>query len=347
MAKNSPPTAVVLFMKALGEGVFTLPLLHALKHAHPAWRTVCVTYGDVGEIVAASGLADRVVLRGDSGRATDQWRLVRELRRERPAACFALATSAGNTLLAWLSGAPRRIGYDYAHLPRLLEKVSFEGGGVENYLSLLPRLGVPRTVSSYCGLLQVPPAQQEAADALLRRQGVDPAGRFVLVSPISTGKQGVKAYPGEQWAEVCRDLARTGRFPVLVGTAADREAQQAMLAGVEGLSLAGETTPLTLAALAARAACVVGIDTGPIHVAAALGTPCVVLFGSSDPRRTAPCGTGHIVLYRDLDCQPCLAAPCEREGACLREIAPAEIVGAVEQVLAARPAACQAPPGQV
>jgi len=329
------PTVAVLHMLALGEGVFALPLLHALKHADPPWRTVCVARADVGEILGASGLADRVLLRNHPPGVRGAWRLVRELRRERPQACLALATSAGNTLLAWLSGARQRIGYDYAHLAGLLETVPFEGGGVENYLSLLPRLGVARTISSYVGLLRVPAEAQGKADALLREVGCGPGGTFVALAPISTGKQREKAYPAERWAQVCAALRDRGVPVVLVGTEADREAHESMLArGVApAASLAGRTPPLVLAGVLRRAACVVGIDTGPIHVAAAVGTRCVVLFGSSDPRRTAPCGGGHVILYRDLDCQPCLARPCTREGECLRRITPEEIVAAVERLL--------------
>ncbi len=330
-----PPTVAVLHMLALGEGIFALPLLHALKHTDPPWRTVCVARADVAEILAASGLADRVLLRNHPPGVRTVWRLVHELRRERPRACLALATSAGNTLLAWLSGARRRIGYDYAHLSGLLETVPFEGGGVENYLSLLPLLGVARTVSSYVGLLRIPAEAQERADVLLREAGCHPQTTFVAVSPISTGKQGEKAYPAERWAEVCAVLRDQGVPLVLVGTSADREAHQGMLerGAAPGVSLAGETPPLVLAGVLRRAACVVGIDTGPIHVAAAVGTRCVVLFGSSDPRRTAPCGQGHIILYRGLDCQPCLAGPCHRNGECLRRIPPEEIVAAVREIL--------------
>lgn len=332
---GAPPTVAVLHMLALGEGIFALPLLHALKHADPPWRTLCVARADVAEILGASGLADRVLLRNHPPGVRGAWRLVRELRRERPQACLGLATSAGNTLLAWLSGARRRIGYDYAHLSGLLETVRFEGGGVENYLSLLPLLGVARTVSSYVGLLRIPDEAQARADALLREAGCEAQATFVAISPISTGKQGEKAYPPERWAEVCTALRDQGMPVVLVGTDADREAHQAMLerGSALGVSLAGETPPLVLAGVLRRASCVVGIDTGPIHVAAAVGTRCIVLFGSSDPRRTAPCGEGHVILYRGLDCQPCLAGPCTRGGECLRRISPQEIVAAVGKVL--------------
>lgn len=329
-------TVLVLHMNALGEAVFALPLLHALKHSNPPWRTVCVARSDVAALLEASGLADEVLLRPAPATARGAQVLARAVRNARPQVSLGLSTSAGNALLAWYSGARRRIGYNYGGATWLLHhRVPFAGGGVENYLSLLPHVPASRTVSSYVGLLRVPPAAQAEADALLRQIGIGRETPFVALSPLSTGKQGLKAYPPEQWAQVCRLIVANGRALVLVGSPADVESHRVLLAGCPGLavSLAGRTPTLVLAGLLARAACAVGIDTGPIHVAAALETPCVVLFGSSDPARTAPSGEGHTILYRGLDCQPCLDRPCDRNGACLREITPEEIVAAVEETL--------------
>ena len=85
--------------------------------------------------------------------------------------------------------------------------------------------------------------------------------------------------------------------------------------------------------MAPRAVCLVGVDTGPIHVAAAIGTRCVVLFGPSDPKLTPPCGEGHTILCRGLECQPCHTAPCPHGGRCLREITPDQVLAATEALL--------------
>ncbi len=335
-AQAADRTVLVLHMNALGEAAFALPLLHALKHSDPPWRTVCVARQDVAALLQASGLADQVLLRQVPPGTRGSWALSRAVRQARPQVSLGLSTSAGNALLAWYSGAGRRIGYNYGGATWLLHvRVPFQGGGIENYLSLLPHVPASRTVSSYVGLLHVPPAAQAEADDLLARAGISPGTPFVALSPISTGKQGVKAYPPEQWAQVCRLLVARRRHLVLVGSHADVASHHALLAGCPGpaISVAGRTPTLVLAGLLARAACVVGIDTGPIHVAAALKTPCVVLFGSSDPTRTAPSGEGHTILYRGLDCQPCLDRPCDRDGACLAEITPEEITDAVEATL--------------
>ena len=326
------PTCLVLHMRALGEVAFALPLLHALQHA--GWRTVSLIQRELAPILEASGLVDHVIYRVKQPRA--YLAMAGEIRRQHPRACLALGPGANNSLLARFSGARDRIGYDYAQCRWCLQTVPFEGGGVENYLSLLPSLGVPRTADSYCGLLKVPPAQSKAAAALLEAAGLPPGEPFVALSPISTGKLGVNAYPPESWAVICRELRARGHHVVLVGSAADAQLHREMLQG-EGagraLSLAGQTPVLVLAGVLQRAAALIGVDTGPVHVAAAVGTHCVVLFGPSDPRRTSPCGEGHVVLYRGLNCQPCHTEPCNYEGRCLRELTPEQVLTAAEQIL--------------
>jgi len=332
---DQPPsagTALTLHMNALGEAVFALPLLHALKHASPPWRTVCVIRPALGGILSASGLADVVIAR-EAG-AAGFLRLVAQVRKARPTICFALSTSPSNSALARISGTRRRIGYRHAGLARLLETVRFEGGGVENCLSLLRPLGIERTISTYSGLLKVPQETQEQADALLARAGIGAAETFIAVSPISTGKLGAKAYPAESWQAVCDDLGEAGWRVVLVGSSEDLELHRRILADrAGGISLAGKTPALVLAGVLGRAACMVGVDTGPVHIAASLGVRCVTLFGPSDPRRTAPCGDGHVNLCAGLDCQPCHAAPCRRAGACMKAISPADVIRAVRDVV--------------
>jgi heptosyltransferase-1 len=326
-------------MTALGEAVFSLPLLHALRNATPPWRVVSVVRGGSGELIQTSGLADEVLFRIPAFGPRCHLDLIKAVRACRPAVSLALTTSRSSSILAWLSGAPRRIGYDRAdfgflHTARIPSEIS----GVRNFLNLLGPAGVKRTVSSYAGLLVVPAAAQADAAQLLRRQGID-GTPFVALAPMSSGRIGVKAYPITQWAKVCRLVTDRGWPVVLLGEAADAAAHARILAASNGraVSLAGMTSALVLAGILGCAACVVGVDTGPVHVAAAVGTRCVALFGPTDPGCTAPCGDGHVILSKHLACQPCLDAPCPNGGACMRLITPAMVADAVEAVVAEGP----------
>jgi len=88
------------------------------------------------------------------------------------------------------------------------------------------------------------------------------------------------------------------------------------------------------AALLARCACLVSSDTGPLHLATAVGTPVVGLYGSTDPRRTGPIGGGHRVLIKDLPCVPCEEKDCPLGArACMSEITTDDVYEAVRKVM--------------
>jgi len=84
-----------------------------------------------------------------------------------------------------------------------------------------------------------------------------------------------------------------------------------------------------LAALLARCELLVSADTGPMHIAAGVGTPVVALFGPTDPRRTGPIGENHLILARDLACRPCFQQPTCEHFECLTEMTPQDVFESV------------------
>jgi 3-deoxy-D-manno-octulosonic-acid transferase/heptosyltransferase-1 len=101
----------------------------------------------------------------------------------------------------------------------------------------------------------------------------------------------------------------------------------------EAVNLGGQTTLRELACLYRQAALVITTDSGPMHLAAGVGTPVIALFGPTDPARTGPYGTGHRVIRRGLDCMPCFRRRCKTRN-CMRAIAVEEVFAATEEMLA-------------
>ena len=134
-------------------------------------------------------------------------------------------------------------------------------------------------------------------------EGIDalvPPGPFSLIVPGGSAHRPEKRWPAERFAGLARLLAEEGRPPVLIGT----DAEASILAGIArevpgAVDLCGRTSLAQIAALARRATCAVGNDTGPIHIAATAGCPTVVLFGAaSDPTCSAPIGEAVTILHR-------------------------------------------------
>jgi ADP-heptose:LPS heptosyltransferase len=101
----------------------------------------------------------------------------------------------------------------------------------------------------------------------------------------------------------------------------------------KALNLGGATDLRQLAALLRRASLLVTNDSGPMHLAAAVGTPVVALFGPTDPRCVGPYGEGHIVLRKNIDCSRCRRNRCARDSACMKAIEVEEVISAAREAI--------------
>jgi len=153
------------------------------------------------------------------------------------------------------------------------------------------------------------------------------------LGPGASGRRGYKTWDEDKFAQVGRALAADGTRVVMVGTQSEQPVAEAIARGVgeRGRSLAGKTDVGTLAALIAGAALFVGVDSGPMHVAAAMQVPVVALFGPTDPGLTGPQGEQHQVIRRGLTCSPCKGG-CE-ERLCLAQITVEEVLASSRKAL--------------
>jgi ADP-heptose:LPS heptosyltransferase len=293
-----PDKVLVVRLGAIGDVTNALVFATALKDAHPAVRVGWVVHGLARPLVEGHPAVDRVHPwpRGEAFGG-----VVRALRAERYGLAVDLQRITKSALLARLSGAPRVLGYDRGRAKEgswLWTRERIPAGDprahmVEQYMEFARYLGAggarPRRV------LPFDAAAEAAADALVGELGSAP----VVVSIGATK-------PPNRW-----EPARFGRLAAAV---ADELDAPVVLSGapnerdVGGLALAatggsarvydrvGATDLRELAALLARARLFVGCDTGPMHIAAAVGTPVVALFGPADARRTGPYGEGHQVV---------------------------------------------------
>ena len=148
------------------------------------------------------------------------------------------------------------------------------------------------------GIADVPAPSLDWLDADIDALAL--ADTFSLIVPGGSAHRPEKRWPVERYAELAGLLAEHGLAPVLIGTDAEAPVLDAISREVPGaIDLCGRTALAQIAALARRATCAVGNDTGPIHVAATAGCPTVVLFGEgSEPERSAPCGKAVTILHR-------------------------------------------------
>jgi heptosyltransferase-2 len=162
--------------------------------------------------------------------------------------------------------------------------------------------------------------ERPAVEATRRKFGI--AGRYAVFCP------GAEYGPAKRWPYFAQLAARVPLPVLLLGSANDREA----CAAVPGRNLAGETTLDEAIELIADAAFVVTNDSGLMHVAAAVGTPQVALFGSSSPKHTPPRAANARTVWLGLDCSPCFARECPLgHFRCMREMSVERVLGEIAQ----------------
>jgi lipopolysaccharide heptosyltransferase II len=216
-----------------------------------------------------------------------------------------------SNLLAWLSGAPRRLGYWTGGGGALLT----DAGVYEptSHVAVNARRLVARAAgqpesdrpvgAGPWPQLALPATAFAQADALIG------SSRRPLIGLHASGGRASKQWHVDRFAEVARRLSRSRDATiVLTGSAADRALVDQVrrgLAGVRVVDASGALDVLALGALLARVDLLITSDTGPMHLGAAMGTPILALFGPSDPRRYGPLAADQRVLRIDLWCSPC------------------------------------------
>lgn len=318
----------------LGDLVMVEPAVRAMRRHGPVTGVVSPA---LAPLVEDGNLVDRIELFDRRGKDSGLGGLIRAGRRLRG---HESATVFGPSLraaaLAVASGAPVRRGLG--------------GAGRELFLTDVGRPSVPprsgHQVDDWIRLVDpqaMTPAQCQWETGARGREGLEricddePGLREPFVVFAASAMYGpAKEWPGESFVEVARTLrSSSGLRAVFVGGPAPSERERAaqLAARCDGLDLAGRTDLPTLAALLAQAELFVGNDSGPMHLAAATGTPTVGIFGSTSPVWTAPRGKCSAVAGpAPVDCTPCFRRTCPFDHECLTGTTPSAVLGLVEQL---------------
>jgi ADP-heptose:LPS heptosyltransferase len=179
---------------------------------------------------------------------------------------------------------------------------------------------------------RIPPTDYEEVDRLLIRSGVSPGTSWVAMNV--SARWPTKRWPAASFAEVADRLRQEGYGAVVMIGGPDERAEVAAVSGMmktSAIDLAGATTVGLLPALLSKAALLITNDSGPMHVAAAVGTPVVALFGPTSAARTGPYGVGHDVLTGKVPCSPCFSRTCHNTLPleCLKLVSPQQVLAAV------------------
>mgnify|MGYP003874195295 CR=1 FL=1 len=321
----------------IGDMVLLTPALRALKRRYPRSHLALLVNPLVERLMMRNPYVDEVIVydkRGKDRGLKGFIEMAARLRKRR----FDLAlifhpNSVRSALLALAAGVPERVGSNASMRGLLLtrsipdEKWIHE---VERYLRVTRLAGAEGE-----GRLEFWHGEEERRyiRRLLKEEGIDPGKPLVAVNPFTTWPS--KRWEAGRFAELIRRLkADLGVQVVLTGSEEDLEEAEriASLSRAHPLILAGRTDVFQLGALLEICDLLITPDSAPMHIAAAVGTPTVALFGPTSPLRHGPYGEGHTVLHHPPPCSPCYNTYC-RDRKCMLSITVDEVLEAVRRAL--------------
>ncbi|HKZ81985.1 MAG TPA: glycosyltransferase family 9 protein [Pyrinomonadaceae bacterium] len=338
---------LVVRLRSIGDTVLATPSLFALKRFLPRVRIDVLLEDWVAPVLEGFEYVDNVLtLKAHS--TASRVNVVRRLRAARYDVAFNLHGGTTATFLTRASGATHRVGYAsyrYKRLHNHLAPSSLLLWGretahsVEQQLALLGWTGVPVSDRPPTQLAVTEQAAMSVA-ARIQAKNLDQSTPLAMIHPAAAFQ--TKQWAVQKFAEAADKIAKRGFNIVTVTT--PLEAQLARELGRLSSTQMTTFTDLSLpevAALAARARLFLGNDSGIAHIAAAVGTPSVVVFGSSNVAHWRPWPKAPAEIVREeMDCQPCHGYYCEKfaEPECIKRVPVERVMAAVDRVLQAKEA---------
>ena len=319
---------LVVNVNWLGDTVFATPVFKALKEYYPGCRVSCLCVPRVYEILQMSPFIDEIIIYDEKGRDWGifrKWKIIQEIRRRKFDVAFLLRASISRALMLYAAGIPLRVGYK-TKTPRFLlshpvSPLETDVHRSEEYAYVVKSFQVP--VGDQACELKVPQENLEKMKASLASLGLDKTRGFIVVN--AGGNWDLKRWPAENFAALVKRLMRDFKESVLmVGAAKDLDLVEVItrLSGEKPFVLTGKTDLKDLAAIFSLAKLFICADTGPLHLASAVGCPSIALFGPTRPEATGPRGKGKgIVLQKDVGCNraPCFHLACQKN-VCMQSI---------------------------
>jgi heptosyltransferase-1 len=345
-----PKSILIVKLSSIGDVIHALPVATALRRRFPGARITWLVSRKAREIVSGHPHLDQILVVNGSGENGEisvpgiehPFLAARVLRKIGFDVALDLQGLIRSSFFTLLSGAPTRIGF------RTLREAAFlfynvrtipparEQHIVDGYMRFAAQMGAPIDPVEFH--ISTAPADEAAIDRLLSEAGVNPQDRLVAIAPASSWK--AKTWPPARLGPVADYLTEHhGCKPVIVGARGDllRAQEIQMNCRAPIINFAGKTSLKELTVLLRRCTTLVGNDSGPTHLAAAVGKPVVAIYGPTSTELLSPYGKQHITLTVPLPCRPChrrsRAENCPHLR-CINDITSDQVCNAVDRLFA-------------
>ncbi|MBL7131106.1 MAG: lipopolysaccharide heptosyltransferase II [Candidatus Omnitrophica bacterium] len=323
----------------LGDVLFSTPIFKALKKKYPNSYIACMIPARCKEILEGNPNLDEIILfneRAEQKGMFAKLRFISQLKKKDFDTAFLLHRSFTKALIVYLSGIPERIGYFRKKRNLLLTKSIIPPDKdrvhrLEYYLNLIESQGI-KVEDKSCEVF-VSEADKEHIKNLLIENGISDNDFVVAINP--GGNWNLKRWPKGHFAELADKLVSDLDVKIII-TGAKKDIRLAEeisnLMKAKPIIFCGKTTLKQLAALFKKVNLVISADSGPMHIANALGAKLIALFGPTSPGITGPYNKENcIILKSEVNCKiPCYILDC-KNNICMKNIKPDEVLGEIKK----------------
>ena len=321
---------LIIKPSSFGDIIQSAPVAAALSRSYPGVEIKWLVFKDWEEAIGLfPDVSGRIVWDRRAG-ISEYFRVISEVRKERFDAVIDLQGLMRTAVIARFSDATKVIG-----VPGMKELSWLFGQEVfpesRNMNAVKRNLETVRYLTGKTFEpvfnLRVPVSAIETARKMLEQNGIGQNDKMIAFVPRARGE--AKTWPQGYYDELAAMIQKNNYVKIVaLGAAGDGE----KLNNPEIIDLTGRTSILTLAAVLSMSGAAVGGDTGPVHLAAALGVPTVAIFGGSDIGETAPINPGVTLISKHLECSPCRTRPSCKDYPCLTGIKPEEVFDAILKI---------------
>ncbi|MCM8784197.1 MAG: lipopolysaccharide heptosyltransferase II [Candidatus Omnitrophica bacterium] len=343
VSKQDYKRILVIRTDRIGDVVLSTPVIKNLRDSFPQSFLAMMVSSYTQEIVEGNPYLDEVIVydkRGKDRSLLDTLKFITKIRKYRFDLALILHPTNRVHIISFLAGIPKRVGYKkkwgFLNTKRIEEKKYLgEKHELDYNLDLLNYLGIAKCDRSL--FFPISKDADEKVDLLLKENGLE-SNNFVVVHPGASCPS--KIWPAENFASVSDRMIKDYGMKVLIVVAK----KDAYLANrVKNFMQYSPTFVFVdfslkeLASLLKRAKLFISNDSGPVHIAVAVKTPVISIFGRKQaglgPKRWGPLGEKDIVLHKDVGCVKCLAHNCKIGFKCIRSITSEEVIEAVSKIL--------------
>ncbi|MCX5693995.1 MAG: lipopolysaccharide heptosyltransferase II [Candidatus Omnitrophica bacterium] len=329
----------------LGDVLLSTPVIKALRQKYPQAYISMMVSSYTREVLEGNPDLDEVIAFDKDAKNAQGWlsdfKFSRMLGNKKFDLAIVLHPTNRMHLMIFLAGIPKRLGYDRKFGFLLTDRIKHtkqygEKHESEYALDLVRFLGIePVDKNLYIPIKQ---ESEKWVEDLFGRMQIKNNDKLLIIHPTASCPS--RIWPAERYAQVADSLAQKHGFKVvIVSGPADIKKSQEVINNMRlpALDLSGKTSISQLASLLKRCQLFISTDSGPMHVATAVGAAVITIFGRSQaglsPRRWGPLGEKSRVLYKTVGCTVCLAHNCKKDFACLKATTVEDVLKAAEEIL--------------